>query len=122
LMTARIDWNDSVIRQVTGKAAEDAEDGSGKKKGANFCRLVWTGVASTRHFSGFRFEECMSGLAARRFMHTKGLAHYWDMVAGSDNLEAVTNAAPLPGFAAGGDEEVDVEKLFAAPTSADADM
>ena len=130
LMTARIDWNTSALRQqAAGDAGADADGdadsgATNQKSGSNYCKLVWTGTSGTRHFSGFRFEECASAVTARRFMHTKGLAHYWDMVCNSETLASVTNSAPLPGFAMAenGEEELDVAKLFAAGSTGDASM
>lgn len=108
-MTSRIDWNSSAV-------SGGRDGGDSKEQGEpNSCALVWTGTAPTRHFSGFRFEDCATPAAARRFLHTKGLAHYWDMALQHGALVAGTNMVPLPGFATmgGGDDGVDVEGLFA---------
>ena len=42
------------------------------------CRLVWTGTVQASHCQDFHFEECTTGMGARRTMESRGLAHHWD--------------------------------------------
>ncbi len=123
LMTVRIDWNTSAV-QSKGKGADGAEDDDGDddvpERAANSCELVWTGVASKRAFSQFKFEECLTIANARKHMHTHGLGHYWDMV--MQAKEAAAEAAS--GVGAPYNEAlavVGVEALL-APTADGGDM
>ena len=74
LIEQRIQWNgddDGLGLEV------DSSSGAGKKFGG----LVWQGTTIKRVFPAFKFEECNSAAAARKFMEKKGVVQYWDMVA-----------------------------------------
>lgn len=54
------------------------------------CDLLWQGVIPKRLFTGFKFQESKSSTLARKFLETKNLAHYWDMVENADAIESST--------------------------------
>jgi U4/U6 small nuclear ribonucleoprotein PRP3 len=83
LMTVRMKW--------TGPSdGDDSEDEDGDKNEEmathkfnpdNTCALVWEGMITKRAFSGFVFQSCESPEQARRVLKSKGVPHYWDLVA-----------------------------------------
>lgn len=54
------------------------------------CDLLWQGVIPKRLFTGFKFQESKSSMLARKFLETKNVAHYWDMVENADAIESST--------------------------------
>jgi U4/U6 small nuclear ribonucleoprotein PRP3 len=93
LMTKRIKWggsgegNDDDDDEGEGGDSDDSEAGDGDGKQAARCELVWSGSLAKKSFSGFRFEECRTAATARRFMESRALSHYWDMVQGGGGEE-----------------------------------
>lgn len=62
-------------------AADNASGGAGlgtAAAGDNSCALVWQGITAKRAFTGFRFQECKSGSAARKVLEAKSLHQYYD--------------------------------------------
>jgi hypothetical protein len=45
----------------------------------NICRLVWSGVSATRHFSDFRFRECRTQSGAKKLLEGHFLHPYWSL-------------------------------------------
>lgn len=56
--------------------------------GSRFPLSLLKGMLLKRNFNAFRFQECKTALAARKVMESKGVAHYWDMVARGDSIDA----------------------------------
>jgi len=54
---------------------DDNEEGAESKK----CTLVWQGIVKKAGFKNFHLEECRTEGLARKFLHDKGVEHYWDM-------------------------------------------
>jgi len=48
------------------------------------CELLWSGIASKHSYQQFRFQEFQTPAAARRTLESKGLQHYWDLLAQAD--------------------------------------
>lgn len=69
LVEQRIKWNGDDLME------DDAN------KPNNFGGLVWQGTTAKRIFHSFKFEECNTAEAARKFMQKRGVVQYWDMVA-----------------------------------------
>lgn len=67
LMLNRIDWD----------ALYEAQDSMPQK--ANFCALVWEGAVRKANFRRFTTETRHNELAARKYLHDFGVAHYWDL-------------------------------------------
>lgn len=59
---------------------------------SNRCDLLWQGILPKRIFTGFKFQESKTQIAARKLLKSKGVNHYWDMVENADNL--IVSAAP----------------------------
>lgn len=71
LLLSRIKWG-----SAEGEVAEEnAEDGEANKG----CTLIWQGVVKKNGFKNFHLEECRTEGLARKFLHDKGVEHYWDM-------------------------------------------
>ena len=123
LMEHRIDWNSIPADEDDGAAAaaaaagvDDTNDVDGDDGPPPFvddqpnrCATVWGGIVDRRSFSSFSFQECVSVEAARRWMHSKGLAHYWDLVWASHCTEHADDAIVADG--------VDVKGLLLAAMS-----
>ena len=56
----------------------------GKGKGAG-CELLWQGVAVKRNFQGFKYQECKTHAAAKRFLDARGVGNFWDMASASSS-------------------------------------
>jgi len=71
LLMTRIKWGgqEGVVEEN-----EDDEQEASKK-----CTLIWQGVVKKPNFKNFHLEECRSEGLARKFLHDKGVEHYWDM-------------------------------------------
>jgi hypothetical protein len=130
-MTVRIDWSTSAVKKAKELRSQDVEDeedddeedgGAGGGGKSALCKLVWTGLAAKRSFSGFRFDECPTPASARKLMHTFGLAHYWDMVVTAERQvkEGASDVTVLTLMTASADEDIDT--LLAAPAAASNDM
>jgi len=63
---------------------EDEENAESKK-----CVLIWQGIVKKPNFKNFHLEECKSEGLARKFLHDKGVEHYWDM---AQKANVVANA------------------------------
>jgi U4/U6 small nuclear ribonucleoprotein PRP3 len=48
------------------------------------CELLWSGIADKHSYQQFRFQEFQTPAAARRTLESKGLQHYWDLLAQAD--------------------------------------
>jgi len=46
----------------------------------NKCELVWTGMATKRHFKAFIFQHCETSDQAQKVLKSKGVGYYWDQV------------------------------------------
>jgi len=46
----------------------------------NKCELVWTGMATKRHFKAFVFQHCETSDQAQKVLKSKGVGYYWDQV------------------------------------------
>jgi U4/U6 small nuclear ribonucleoprotein PRP3 len=80
LMTRRINWNIKPEGQKGEAAAADEDsDDDDPKAGPNKCHVVWEGEVLKPAFRNFRFEAAVSDAAARKWLETSGVAHYWDM-------------------------------------------
>lgn len=89
------------------------------------CELVWRGTVPKRFFvtssssssssgssgpdvgNGLRFEECKTTSVARKVLETKGLAHFYDVVAANARL-----AVALSESGGGGDLTADMEAAW----------
>jgi len=71
LLQSRIKWG-----TAEGEVAENNDDEGAESKG---CTLVWQGVVKKPGFKNFHLEECRTEGLARKFLHDKGVEHYWDM-------------------------------------------
>jgi U4/U6 small nuclear ribonucleoprotein PRP3 len=92
------------------------------------CELVWRGTVPKRFFvsssssssssstsgpdvgNGLRFEECKTTLVARKVLETKGLAHFYDIVAANARLAASSSSSSDSG--GGGDVNADMEAAW----------
>lgn len=72
------------------QSEEAADDSLNERENFDFasrrCDLLWQGVIPKRLFSGFRFQESKSPAVARKFLESKNVAHYWDMVQHADAI------------------------------------
>jgi len=72
LLLHRIKWG--MGEEAVPDENEDA-DGPASSK----CTLIWQGVVKKPGFKNFHLEECRTEGLARKFLHDKGVEHYWDM-------------------------------------------
>jgi U4/U6 small nuclear ribonucleoprotein PRP3 len=99
LMTEKIPWdsvlennnewgNENEYNQGDGDEDDDDDDddddefNNGYRKssmGGNICELLWQGSVAKRNFTGFRFQEYRTPLAAKKWLESKNVVHYWDM-------------------------------------------
>ncbi|KAL7544213.1 hypothetical protein ACHAWF_007598, partial [Thalassiosira exigua] len=103
LMTVRMRWRGEDFHEAEDDAqseeelmvgeeeeggGDDGEGGTGQKEKRkrfdpnNVCDLLWTGMAPRRAFHSFMFQSAPGPTAARKILEAKGVAHYWDLVAG----------------------------------------
>ncbi|XP_028391992.1 U4/U6 small nuclear ribonucleoprotein Prp3-like [Dendronephthya gigantea] len=80
LMLNRIKWSEDSKK----RANSDDED---EKTTQNFCRLVWEGTEKKRRFSDFKMKTCANESAAREYLKTYGVEHYWDLSISESLLE-----------------------------------
>lgn len=82
------DEQDEIVNEI--KESEDVT----RENIADFTNrrsdLLWQGVIPKRLFTGFKFQESKSSSLARKFLESKNLAHYWDMVENADAIESST--------------------------------
>ncbi|CAB3995994.1 U4 U6 small nuclear ribonucleo Prp3 [Paramuricea clavata] len=72
LMLNRIKWSE-------GSKKHANSDDEGDKTAQNFCRLVWEGTEKQRRFTDFKLKTCTNEAAAREYLKTYGVEHYWDL-------------------------------------------
>jgi len=82
LLLHRIKWGAEA--GAVEEENDDNEEGAASAK----CHLVWQGVVKKNGFKNFHLEECRSEGLARKFLHDKGVEHYWDMCK-KHNVEAM---------------------------------
>lgn len=90
---------EGAMEEEEGRVVEGEADGGGQidpdvaqcLSKDNRCDLLWRGVLPKRSFQGFKFQECKTASAARKFLEAKGVAHYWDMAYRADEMLEVTN-------------------------------
>lgn len=78
-----------------GNIDQDLQNGNGNNSASNRCDLLWQGQLPKRCFTGFKFHESQSAMAARKMMKGRGVGHFWDMLEGADSLLA---SAAAPSF------------------------
>ena len=64
--------------QEEGLEEEDDDEKDGAGGTSKKCVLVWQGVVKKPCFKNFHLEECRTEGLARKFLHDKGVEHYWD--------------------------------------------
>lgn len=76
-----------VMEETMAQQAQSMDD--------NRCDLLWQGSLPKRCFTGFKFQEAQTEVAARKLMKAKGVLHYWDMVENADSILASAAAPAL---------------------------
>ena len=74
LLLRRIKWDG----QEGELENDDDDDKDGAGPSSRKCVLVWQGVVKKPCFKNFHLEECRTEGLARKFLHDKGVGHYWD--------------------------------------------
>jgi hypothetical protein len=80
---------------TNGGGLEESLQGTAVSSLNNRCDLLWQGLQPKRCFTGFKFQESQSALAARKMMKGRGVGHFWDMLEGADHLLASAAAPTL---------------------------
>lgn len=64
---------------------KDMHVASNNSSTSSCCQLIWRGLLAKRVFSGFKFQECRTVLAARKLLEARGIAHFLDAAITASN-------------------------------------